>query len=258
MALNGVIMQTWILTFNRPLALNRLIETLGRQGIRSNIFSNHPDVYLSEESEKYVDKIIKNTLNSPESNSWCARSWNTIMMKAFEEDNELVCIQDDTAVTERFAMWLETSKQKYDFIWGPAGDQFFFTRFDVLKATGWWDERYIGCYCGDADWMKRVFHAWDKDRISVVDTHDWGFVHNDCGIQYIINTHAKGIDPNYENQNEELQRKAPATMICAQQHFISKWGRPLNGTGPVNQNDERLLTEIEWYPWFSSKHGFGN
>lgn len=251
-------MQTWILTFNRPLALNRIITALGRQGIRSNIFSNHPDIYLSEESEKYVDKIIKNTLNSPESNSWCARSWNTIMMKAFEEDEELVCIQDDTMVTDNFAEWLNVNKQKYDFIWGPAGDQFFFLRFNVLKTVGFWDERYIGCYCGDADWMKRVFMNYDTSKLSILDTHDWGFVHNDCGIISIINTHAKSIDSSYENQHEELERKASGTVVCSQKHFIDKWGRALNGTGPVNQNDIRKMMEIDWYPWFSRKHGFGN
>ena len=67
----------------------------------------------------------------------------------------------------------------------------------------------------------------------------------------------KNLDPNYENQHEELERKASGTVVCAQTHFINKWGRPLNGTGPVNQNDERRILEIDWYPWFSRKYGFG-
>jgi len=247
-------MQTWILTFNRPHALNRLVIELGRQGITPNIFSNHPVVQLTDEAKSYVNKVIVNTLNSAESSSWCARSWNTIMMKAYEEDEELVCLQDDTMVSSFFYQWVNENKKKYDFIWGPAGDQFFYAKFDVFKTAGWWDERYIGCYCGDADWMKRVFMSYDTNKLSIVDTHDWGFVHNDCGVQNIVNTHVKAIDPNYENQNEELQRKAPETMICAQTHFINKWGRPLNGTGPLNQADERKILEIDWYPWFSNKH----
>ena len=247
-------MQTWILTFNRPVALNRLVTELGRQGMRVNIFSNHPQLQLTEESHSYLDSYIINTLNSEDSNSWCARSWNTILMKAFVNTDEVVCLQDDTMVGPDFVSWINEQKKTYDFIWGPAGDQFFYLTKDVFKSVGYWDERYIGCYCGDADWMKRVYSSYDTNKISVVDTHDWGFRHNDCGVHQVVNTHVKAIDPNYENQHEELERKASGTVICAQTHFINKWGRPLNGTGPVNQNDERRLTEIDWYPWFTNKH----
>lgn len=247
-------MQIWILTFNRPVALNRLISALGNQGTRVNILSNHPDLKLTEENTKYLNNYIINTLNFEESNSWCARSWNTILMKAFVQTDEVVCIQDDTMVGNNFCQWLNHYKQSYDFIWGPAGDQFFYLKKHILKNAGYWDERYIGCYCGDADWMKRVFMTNDPNRLSVVDTHDWGFVHNDIGVRNVINTHAKNADPNYENQHEELERKASGTVVCSQTHFKNKWGRYLNGTGPVNQQDERFIQEIDWYPWFTRKY----
>jgi hypothetical protein len=177
-------------------------------------------------------------------------------MKAFDKEgeDEIICLQDDTMVSSLFYQWIHEQRPVYDFIWGPAGDQFFYLKKSVFKTVGYWDERYIGCYCGDADWMKRVYASYDTNRISVVDTHDWGFEHNDCGVRYHVNTHMKNADPDYENQHEELERKASGTVICAQTHFKNKWGRLLNGTGPVNQNDERLMQEIDWYPWFTNKH----
>ena len=244
----------WILTFNRPLALNRLITTLGRQGLRVNVFSNHPDVMYSEESNSYVDQTIINTLNSAESNSWCARSWNTMMMKGFANSDELIMIHDDTMVAPGFHDWIKQAKQQYDFIWGTAGDQFYYLKFDVLKTVGWWDERYIGCYCGDADWLKRIFMTYDNNKLSAQDTHNWGFHHNPCGVMNYINVHVKNVDPNYENQHEELERKAKGTVICSQTHFRNKWGKDLDNGRPVIEPSERLMTEIDWYPWFSNRY----
>lgn len=255
-------MQVWILTFNRPTALNRLIQNFGQQGYRCNIFSNYPEVQLTKDNhENYVDSVIVNTLNSKESNSWCARSWNAIMLRAFDQDDEAILIQDDTDISPTFGSWFEEQKQKYDFMWGPAGDQWHFIRKDVLKKVGWWDERYIGCYCGDAEYVKRVYHTWDKDRISVEDSHNWGFVHNASGIsQNIITTYDSKVtaNPGYENQHWEFERinKCNPTLAHSQGHFRRKWNIDLDNNRPVIESWDRQLAEIDWYPWFSKKHGF--
>jgi len=253
--------EVWILTFNRPDALNRLVENFGKQGMTVNIFSNYPELNLRPDlREQYVNQLIFNTLNSKESSSWCARSWNTIMMKAFENPNvtEAILIQDDTNIGPDFVSWFKLQRRHYSFIWGPAGDQFHFLRKNILQQTGWWDERYIGCYCGDADYVKRVYFTSNTSYISVTDSHNWGFNINDCGLanHVITEYQSKLIGGNYENQHwqfESIDKENP-TIRASQQHFREKWGVELDNNEPVINSYERKLNEIDWYPWFSKKH----
>lgn len=259
-------MKIWILTFNRPDALNRLVSHFTEQRFNVNIFSNHPTVMLEQHLRPMVNKVVINTLNSHESNSWCARSWNTMYMKTFDDDNEGIFIQDDTDIGPNFGNWILENKKKYDFIWGPAGDQFHYITKDVFLKTGWWDERYIGCYAGDAEYLKRVCMVIPYAKASIVDTHNWGFRHNDCGIeQNIITTYqSKTVDKDYENQHWEFERICGAggqttetnpVILHAQDHFRKKWGVDLDNGKPVITNLERKLPEIDWYPWFTKKHG---
>lgn len=255
-------LEVWILTFNRPEALDRLVTHFGEQGLPVNIFNNYTELKLKPEvREQYVgDNFVFNTLNSKESNSWCARSWNTMFMKAFDKSHveEAIFIQDDTDITPDFVEWFQRVKQDYDFIWGPAGDQFFYMKKKVFKEVGWFDERYIGCYCGDADFLNRVYHVYDRDRISITDSHNWGFVHNDCGLaDRIVTTFESKTIGTYENQHwhfEKIDRKN-APLLGSQRHFEEKWGGPLDNNRPVITKDSPHLREIDWYPWFSFKHG---
>lgn len=255
-------LSVYILTFDRPVALNRLIQNFGSQGFMVNILSNHPKVEIYPLNQSYVNRTIINTLNSEESNSWCARSWNTCMMKAFDGEDteaEAIFIQDDTDIDETFRDWFVQARQKYDFIWGPAGDQFFYMKKDVLLSTGWWDERYIGCYCADADFLKRVFVAYDRSKISVEDSHNWGFRWNPCGISdHVITTYgSKTVDPTYDNQHWEFERrcKSNPTLAHSQNHFRAKWGVELDNNQPVIASLTRKFKDIDWYPWFTQKHG---
>lgn len=246
-------MQIWLLTFDRPQALNRLISHFGEQGVSVNILSNHPTVVIYPENEKYNPSVIINTLSDAKATSWCARSWNSIFLKAFQVDDELVCIQDDTDIAPNFMTWLNTQKQQFDFIWGPAGDQFFYLTKDVLRTVGWWDERFIGCYAGDAEFMKRVWMLYDRRKVSVEDTHNWGFQWNPCGIMgHVITTYqSKTIDPNYDNQHWDLERrnKENPTLRHSQRHFEKKWGVTLDNNQPVINSLSRKMPEIDWYPW---------
>lgn len=259
-------MKIWILTFNRPDALNRLISNFTNQGVNVNVFSNHPEVRIDEHLRPMVNRVIINTLNSSESNSWCARSWNTMYMKTFEDDEQGVFIQDDTNISPNFIRWLVEQKRKYDFIWGPAGDQFHYITKDVFRKTGWWDERYIGCYAGDAEYLKRVYMNNDQSKMSVLDTHNWGFSLNNEGIdRNVITTfESKTVDRNYENQHWEFERICGAggqttetnpVILHAQQHFRNKWGIDLDNGRPVIGDLNRKSPEIDWYPWFTKKHG---
>jgi len=264
-------MQVFILTFRRPVSLNRLISNLGKQGYNCNIWSNAPsrDLIINPENEQYLASVYFNSVNTSEASSWCARAWNSIYIKGFEYDDEIVCLQDDTDVSPNFVQWIEEQKKRYDFIFGCAGDQFHYIHKRVLQKIGYWDENYNGCYCGDAEYLKRVYFEYDRERISVEENHGWGFHHNPCGIvQHIIPwTHQNIIEPNYVNQHTQLENldgnvpinrdihNTNVTVIQARRRFLQKWGVPLDADKPVIHNYNRLLPETDYYPWFSKKIG---
>jgi hypothetical protein len=261
-------MQVWILTFNRPIALNRQINAF-RDWAEVHIFSNHPQIGLSTENNQLYEQgklhILSNSLSDPEATSYCARSWNNMFLKCFKDQEEAIFIQDDTQIwnPNAFKDLILKHKETYDLIWGPAGDQFFYMKKSVLQQVGWFDERYLGCYCGDADWLKRAWRALDKNRLSVVDTHDWGFVHNDIGICHYIPTDvgSKAADPNYVNQHQEAEAKLGqenTALIQSQSHFKAKWGTPGNGINGIGSMIHHInpptFPEIDWYPWFTKKY----
>jgi hypothetical protein len=261
-ALIGIVMQIWILTFERPRSLNRLIHNIGNQGGICNIWSNGPNVIIDDENKQFVDEIIINPVNTIESTSWCARSWNSIYIKGFHKDDEIAAIQDDTDVSPSFMHWINTNKQKFDFIWGPSGDQFHFIKKKVLQKVGWWDERYNGCFCADADYLKRVFSEYDKNLVSVEEGHGWGFQHNHCDIRSAITPfdfgrYNNGVDTDYLNQFHAYGNieKTHRTLYAARKHFSDKWGTELLDHASVVNEYNRKLEEIDWYPWASRKFG---
>jgi hypothetical protein len=263
-------MQVWILTFQRPRSLNRLINNLGSQGINCNVWSNSPVLSIDLENERYMAASCINSVNTIEASSWCARSWNSIYIKGFEHDDEIVCLQDDTNVSPNFVRWIEEEKKRYDFMFGPAGDQFHYIHKRVLQKVGWWDERYNGCLCGDAEYLKRVYFEYDKSRVSVEESHGWGFTHNPSGItQHVIPwTQHNIIEPDYKNQWAQLEEldgdkaiprpdifNTNVPVIQARRHFVQKWGVPLEAFKPVIHDYKRLMPEIDFYPWASKKFG---
>lgn len=252
----------WILTFNRPKALNRIIGQLVNTGAKNiNVFSNHPVVEISEEflNKELINNVIINTLNDAESNSWCTRSWNSIFLKNFKTEDKIICIQDDTTIEHSFGAWIDEMTPKYDFLWGPAGDQFFYATLSVFKSAGWWDERYLACFCGDADWMRRVYFSYDRNRMAIHETHQWGFVWNPCGIpNMVFNGDARQWNESkggYINQCQEFERDGtfhPVLKHC-QDHYMAKWGVSIDARIPDTQAQSRI-PEIDWYPWFTKKY----
>lgn len=177
----------------------------------------------------------------------------------------MICVQDDTFITDpaAFRDLILQNKDKYDLIWGPGGDQFFYVKKKVLQQVGWFDERYLGCYCGDADWLKRIWQQYDRNKLSIAESHDWGFTHNSIGVERIIPTDigSKCIDPGYVNQHQEIEKvvgsKRNRILEHSQAFYVSKWGHMLNGTGPISRTDLPFgsrITEIDWYPWFTEKY----
>ena len=256
-------MQVWILTFNRPVVLNRQIETFGNLGYDIHIFSNYSSLQIQESNKKFIKEIVFNNLSDDESNSYCARSWNNIFIKCFKTQDEAIFVQDDTWCRPEIGSIIEDNKNKYDLIWGPAGDTFFFLRKKLLSKIGWFDERYLACYCGDADFLKRAWHYYDKERLSIAETHDWGWYYNDIGIRNAISWDlgSKCLDSSYINQHQENELKIGSSnymLVHSQAHFKNKWNTPGNGInniGPIcNYDNPPQFPEIDWYPWFTKKY----
>lgn len=258
-------MNCWILTFSRPAALNRQIAAFGRwTGVK--IFSNHPEIQLTSEHADFHKAgdlpILYNSLSDPEATAYTARSWNSMFLKCFKEEDEAIFVQDDTHITNWEAVRdiVLTNKERYDFMWAPAGDQFWYMKKKVLQEVGFFDERFsTGAFCGDADFLKRVWLNYDRNKLSIVEKHDFGFSHNSIGLENYIPTdiHSKAIDSNYQNQHQEIQRLDPRDvwMSYAQEFWKQKWGHPLNGVGPITQFSEPpKFPELFLYPWFTKKY----
>lgn len=259
--------QYWILTFNRPRSLNRLIESLYKQGVRPNVYSNSQIVHIDYPNR--IDREIINHMGTNESTSWCARSWNSIYLKALENGDQIVCLQDDTDVGPNFVNWINNVSMNFDFMFGPAGDQFHYITKSVIREVGWWDERYNGCYCADADYLRRVYLTYPWEKISVEETHGWGFHHNACGISanIIPRSPHNVVDPDYVNQHVHLDNIAKTeqkdkfttnyVVDQARYNYETKWGIPLTDSAPcVTGGVMKPLTgEYDWYPWMSKKIG---
>lgn len=258
-------LSTWILTFDRSQALNRQIDAF-KSWTSVHIFTNHPRVSFSAENLDLYDRgqlpVLHNTLSDPEATAYTARAWNNIFLKGFKDADEMICVQDDTFITNptAFRDLILGNKDKYDLIWGPAGDQFFYIKKKVVEKIGFFDERFsTGAFCGDADFLKRIWLNYDRDKLSIVEKHDFGFSHNSIGIENIIPTdiRSKAIDANYVNQHQEIQKIDPKDewLHYAQDFWKQKWGHPLNGVGSMTQfTNPPLLKELWLYPWFVKKY----
>lgn len=259
-----MIKNVWILTFDREKALNRQIKYFGEEGVEVNVFSNHPEVNIWDDNKKYVKQVIVNNLSHEEANSYCARSWNNIFIKCFldrEIEGAIFC-QDDTYFKKPgYVNLINQNYDKYDAIWGPLGDTTFFLKRQVIKKIGWFDERYLGCYCCDADYLNRIYKYYDRTRISVKEIHDWGFTHNPIGVEeYVeISMESRAADETYSNQHTSLLKDfGQSVMLYSQGHFKKKWNTPgngINGIGPiVSHYNKQEITDINWYPWFTKKY----
>lgn len=250
----------WILTFNRYDSLNRLIDELRSEGfVNISVLSNHPDLSIYEHNlNTIINHTVINTLNDAESSSWCTRSWNTILHKNFKTNRELIAIQDDTTINHGFGKWILDAREKYDFIWGPAGDQFFYLRRNILETVWWFDERYLACFCGDSDWMRRIYQECDKSKLSIEESHQWGFNHNQSGISQMVNNgDARPWIPGaHVNQHEEFKKcgNLDSVLSYCQDHYMKRWGVSIDDR--INDTPRQLLLpNVDWYPWFTKKYG---
>lgn len=254
----------WILTFDRSAALNRQIDTF-KSWASIHIFTNHPRVSFTAENLDLYDRgllpVLHNTLSDPEATSYCARSWNSIFLKAFKTEDYCIFVQDDTLITDPIGLrdFILSRKDRYDLQWFPGGDQFFAMSKKVLETVGFFDERFPFCYCGDADFLNRVWQNCDRDRLSIAETHDWGFSHNaENALSFFRwDVPSKSIDPTYINQHWANERLSPQNhgLVAAQKHWENKWGHPLNGVGSFTQFvDPPRFREIQLYPWFDHKY----
>lgn len=255
-------MQVWILTFNRRTALNRQINFFGNLGYDVCVFTNYPTVQIDEENRHFVKKILVNTLGDEDCFAWASRSWNNMFLKCFKTEEEAIFVQDDTPVHPDIKHLIERNKYQYDLIWGPAGDSIFYLKKCLIAKIGWWDERYQGAYCCDADFLIRCWLQYDRTRLSIAETtHTWGWIHNSIGIEYLVRLQGRNTDSDYENQHDQIGKLVGYynnyPMFNAQRLFKEKWNTPGNGIddiGPLTEHIKTAVVEIDWYHWFTVKY----
>jgi hypothetical protein len=246
----------WILTYDREEPLNRLIGQLIDEGFggQINIMSNHPKVKLIPRSADNLNSLIVNSLNEKESTSWCTRSWNSILIKALKTSDNVICFQDDTTINEGFGEWISNIIKEKDFLWGPAGDQFFYLTKSILRTVGWFDERYLACFCGDMDFLRRVWHNYDRSKLIISETHPEGgqLQIQEGAVRKYVNDGDARQKTEWQNQCQQYEEYGiflPVLKHC-QDHYITKWGIPIEDgldAGP----SQSLVPEIDWYPWFT-------
>jgi len=253
----------WILTYKRTDCLNRLIHQFIDEGFTNiNILSSHSTLEVEEDilNLGVLKNVVINTLNDDDSNAWCARNWNTCFLKALKTHDSVMCVQDDTTVNRGFGKWFLDASDKYDFLWGPAGDQWFYLTREVLATVGFWDERFLSCWCGDMDMVRRVYWKYDQNKISIEDSHAyWGFVHNPSGITQMVNQGdvRPWLTTKHVNQHHEMEAKGidkPILLYCMS-FYKQKWGKDVwtkINTSPA----KNLIEEIDWYPWFTRNYMF--
>lgn len=255
-------MKVWILTFNRRTALNRQIKFFGELGYDVCVFTNYPTVHINDDNTQYVKKILINTLGDKDCFAWAARSWNNMFIKCFDTEDEAIFVQDDTPILPNIKYIIENNKDKYDLIWGPGGDSVFYLKKSLLAKVGWWDERYYGAYCCDADFLVRCWLNYDQSRLSIEEVwHSWGWIHNPVGMSQIVNIPGRyGNDDDYENQHDQIIKLVGYEnfpMVSSQKLFKQKWNTPGNGIdniGPLIYHITQPVEEIDWYHWFTVKY----
>ncbi len=244
----------WILTWKRPDCLNRLIRQLYNEGFTNiNIMSNHPELLVEDDliSKNIINNAVINTLTEPESNSWCTRSWNSIALKAFKSGEECMFFQDDTTINPGFGDWFRSVSKKYDLLWGPAGDQWFYFTKTVFANAGYFDERFISCFCGDCDWLRRAYHRNDKSKLCIEDTHDWGIIHNPCGVRQFVNHGYGRRGSHLDNHWEAIKHGYLGRLVTYTEGlYYQKWGRKMQEKISESPS-EPLIVEVDWYPWFT-------
>jgi len=224
-----------------------------------NVLSSSPDLQIAPEFRTpNLKNVVINTLNdeNSESNAWCARNWNTIFIKALKHHDSVMCFQDDTTFNDGFGRWLTNVTDRFDFLWGPAGDQWFYLTRSILGAVGYWDERYLSCWCGDADLVRRIYQTYDKNKLSIEDSHPWGFVHNPSGITQMIN-HGD-VRPwrggPHINQHQEMEVRGLDKVVlkyCIDWYY-TKWGPKADMYTPIPASPAQChVIEPDWYPWFT-------
>lgn len=229
-----------VVTWKRPNDLNRALHawTATLPTYRAGyIIANHPE---SVNADTYIPPryLIVPSGRPPEHAGNLSQSWNLAMLWAFRDPDVewLMCSQDDVDIRPGWVEAIQNNPER-DLYLAPAGDRVFLFNRTVLKAVGWFDERYTTIGYHEWDWQARVIRACSSDRISIEDAHGWSV--NAFGLSQFWRT----------KEDPENGYKCERHIGRNYSWMHEKWGVSLNGVIPHSIPEPRI-GEIEWYPWF--------
>ena len=243
----------YIVTYNRPVALNKTI----RYYLDSipftphiTVISNHTKCQIDDNLKPYV-RLIYNHLRPDESWGYLTRNWNQCFQFGFRDYEWLLCSQDDVIIKPGWFELVNTTD--FDFYLAPLGDTRFLLNRSAFRKVGWFDERFTGLGFHEHDYILRVL-SLIPDSASIVDNHRQQIKHNPVGLEkyWIQPEKNEGFSKKQQIGGSAEWRKG---NIYRQKYFQEKWG-----THPFKKvlgiHPDRLPREIDWYPYISGKFEF--
>ncbi|MCL0099885.1 hypothetical protein M1O55_03335 [Dehalococcoidia bacterium] len=249
-------MSIWIVTYNRPDAVNRAISewlSTTPDSVPVNVISNHSNLELHEDYGSRV-KVWTNSLRPDESWGYLARNWNQAIYLGLRNSKWVICSQDDVSVKPG---WIDLIQDNtpYDYYQAPLGDVIFlFNRMAFLRI-GWFDER---CLCVDGlqdnDWTRRAFQRLGKDRVCIEDGHGWTLHGQDVrGINPIglSDYWFHGPQVGYVQPNDRPRAAYLPYFMWNMRFMERKWGAKFKTPEFHELNLKQKEEDIDWYPWFT-------
>jgi len=246
----------WIVTYNRPDALNQAISDFLEstpENVPINVISNHSKLNLFKDYGSRV-RVWMNNLRSDESWGYLSRNWNQCFYLGLRDYEWILCSQDDVRVKKG---WIELIQQNphYDFYTASYFDVVFMLNQSAFKKIGWFDERFIVMDYHDNDYLRRAYQKLGREKICAEDKHGWmlngkftGFINPINLSKYWIHSPEEGYkqpDDHPRGRGKEVIHNRANTNF-----LYEKWGAIIK----INHQELNLkqrIPDIDWYPWFT-------
>lgn len=233
-----------VVTHNRPVMLQRCINRWAETAPSYRdmyVILNHPEGARGVQPPPRCSLVPTGRI--PEHPGCMSKAWNLAMQWAFRdaETEWLLCSMDDLEVRDRDWPYLVNAVDR-DLYMAPAGDLCFLMNRTVLRKVGWYDERFPVVAFQEWDWEARAIKQLGEERVSIHDTHGWGY--NPVGLEQCW------FHDYRANDIESCGRMADrAAGIWLEQ----KWGLCLSDFAKMMHSGiilDPMQPEVDWYPWF--------
>ena len=167
-------MKLYIITYNRPKALNETLENLDHTDFTGNtiIINNHPNFQIASKFAKRVH-VLHNMVRPDCSMGNLSENYNQAIIHGFKSlqkpDTDIVVhIQDDCILHKNWCSYLKFLHKTYTFVVGKYGDNIVSYTPEAIKKIGLWDENFCGIQHKEADYWIRAL-IWNKEKSSIND-----------------------------------------------------------------------------------------